>query len=240
MAVPESVRTLDRELRGIFGARLHSVLAYGSHGAADGHHGHGRSAPARAMAVVESLTDQDLRACAARTPSWHAIGLATPLIVVSGEFTRSLDAFPLEFDAIAADHVVVSGASPFEGARVEAADIRRACEVHARSHLLHLREGAIEAAGNAHALAVLLVESAAPLNALLMAVGRLEGRNDRDPAAAARHAERAIGLTGGLADIAALHEVKEIASAEADRLFAPYLAAVEKLVEYVDGWAARR
>lgn len=224
----DSVHTLDRELRGIFGPRMQSLVSYQA----------GRT-PARTLALVESLTETDLRACAERMTAWHAAGFATPLLVVAGELARSLDAFPLEFDAIAADHVVVSGHSPFEQARVDSADIRRACEVQARSHLLHLREGFLEAGGNSHGLAVLIVASAAPLNALLMSVGRLEGHSHRDPEAAARHAEHAIGVTAGLADVARLASVHEIPAADAERLFPSYLSAVEKLVGYVDGWAAR-
>jgi len=194
------------------------------------------------MAVVESLTEQDLRACAARAAAWHAHGLATPLFVVAGELARSLDAFPLEFDAIAADHRIVSGPSPFADARVDVADLRRACEVQARSHLLHLREGFIEAAGNAHALAVLVAQSAAPLNALLASVARLEGPSTGsghaagDPESAARHTERLLGLTTGLAEVAALARTGDIAAPSAERLFPVYLAAVERLVEYVDRW----
>lgn len=228
MAAPDSLQTLDRELRGVFGTRLQSLVAYQA-----------GQIPARTMALVESLTEQDLRACASRVGGWHAAGFATPLLVVAREFARSLDAFPLEFDAIRADHVVVSGPSPFDRARVEPADVRRACEVQARSQLLHLREGFVEAHGSGDALAVLVVESAAPLNALLMSLGRLEGRADRDPEAAARHAERTLGLTGGLEDVAKLVHVREIAAADAERIFPPYLAAVEQLVEYVDGWAGR-
>lgn len=228
MAASETVHTLDRELRGIFGSRMQSLVAYQP----------GRS-PSRTLAVVDSLTDQDLRACAARMQAWHAAGFATPLLVVARELARSLDTFPLEFAAIAADHEVVSGPSPFERGRIETADIRRACEVQARSHLLHLREGFLEAGGNPHAIAVLLVESAAPLNALLMSVGRLDGRTDRDPEAAARHAERLLGLTAGLAEIARLERAHDIPAADAERIFPPYLAAVEKLVEFVDGWTAR-
>jgi hypothetical protein len=219
--------TLDRELRGIFGTRMRSLVAYQTGGT-----------PARTLAVVDSLTEQDLRSCAGRMSAWHTAGFATPLLVVARELARALDAFPLEFDAIAADHVVVSGESPFAQARVAAQDLRRACEVQARSHLLHLREGFLEAGGNSHALAVLIVDSAAPLNALLTSVGRLEGRTDRDPEGAARHAEHAIGVTTGLAEIARLVQAHEIAAAEAERLFPPYLSAVEKLVDYVDGWAA--
>ena len=91
------------------------------------------------------------------TPDW-----LRPSILAAHEFERSLDAFPLEFGAIVADHVVVAGENPFVASTVEAADVRRACEVQARSHLLHLRQGYLEAGGNPDALAVLIVGSAAP------------------------------------------------------------------------------
>src|SRR4030095_10682905 len=147
--LPDSVHTLERELRGVFGPRLQSLVAYGLKTAPD-------RTPARTMALVASLTEQDLRACAARATSWHAAGLATPLVVAAREVARSLDAFPLEFAAISADHVVVSGEEPFAQLRVDAADIRRACEVQARSHLLHLREAFVEAGGNGEALGPLV------------------------------------------------------------------------------------
>ena len=65
----------------------------------------------------------------------------TPLLLAANELERSLDAFPREFGAILADHLVVAGSNPFDGLRVDPADVRRACEVQTRSHLLHLREG---------------------------------------------------------------------------------------------------
>src|SRR5689334_2622983 len=102
MAVSPPLHMLERELRGVFGSRLQSLVAYGQRAAAP-------KAPIRTMALVESLTEQDLRGCAARVLAWHGAGLATPLFVPAAEFPRSLDAFPLEFDAIVADHVVVSG-----------------------------------------------------------------------------------------------------------------------------------
>jgi len=234
MALPASVHALELELRGVFGSRLQSLVAYGLRV----HGGHGDSR-VRTLALVESLTEQDLRACARSVPAWHAAGLATPLVVARAEFDQSLDAFPLEFGAIIADHEVVSGAQPFAEARVDAADIRRACEVQARSHLLHLREGFLEAGGNSHALAMLIVQSAPPLTALLTSLARLEGRTDADAGAAARHAERAAGVTGGLADVVALTGVHEISAERAEQFFTPYLTAVEKLVAYVDKWNDR-
>jgi hypothetical protein len=231
MSIPQAVATLERELRGVFGARLQSLVMYGLQA---GRH----RKEIRTLALVESLTEQDLRGCASRVSAWHSSGLATPLILPAKEFDRSLDVFPLEFSAIIADHVLVVGDAPFGRADVEAADLRRACEIRARGHLLHLREGFIEAAENGNALAILIVESAAPLNALLASVARLAGRQSLEPEAAARHAERTLNLPGGvIADVARLASVHEIPAGDAERIFPAYLSAMESLVEYVDGWA---
>jgi len=238
MAIPETAHLVDRELREIFGPRLQSLIVYGAPSgehATPGAHGH-TEVPTRTMAVVDRMTREDLRACAGRVAGWHAHGLATPLLVAAHEFDRSLDAFPLEFGAILADHVVVSGANPFAASRLDPADVRRACEVQARSHLLHLREGYLETHGRADALSDLIVQSAPAFAALLRSVARLEGQPSED-GAAARHAERTLGVPGGaVTDIVALTGVHELPSADAERLFAPYLDAVEKLVSYVDGW----
>ena len=76
------------------------------------------------------------------------LGLDAPLFLLEPELERALDAFPLEFSEIIATRRVVSGADLFEGVTVPKADLRRACEVQARGHVLHLREGYIEAAGD--------------------------------------------------------------------------------------------
>ena len=246
MAIPEAVQLLDRELREIFGRRLQSLIVYGALARQqpkdDGHsHAHGpEESPSRTMAVVEGMTREDLRACATRVDAWHGRGLATPLLVAAREFDRSLDVFPLEFGAILADHVVVSGENPFASSKLEPADLRRACEVQARSHLLHLREGYLETRGRADALSDLIVQSAPAFAALLTSLARLEGHAG-DAGAAARHAERILGVSGGaVADIVKLAGIHELPSADAERLFGPYLEAVEKLVAYVDGWIDAR
>ena len=243
MAIPAAVETLERELRGIFDRRLRSLVVYGqranAHREASGHHGggqgHSEALPIRTLAIVDTAARDDLRACAARVASWHDAGLATPLVLAAHEFEQSLDVFPLEFGAILADHEVVAG-TPLT-AVVDPADLRRACEVQARSHLLHLRQGYLETRGNVDALAVLIVASAAPLAALLTSLARLEGLATDDATASARYVERAIGLAGEtLAHIAGLVGVREMASPEAERIFPAYLEAVERLVGHVDGW----
>jgi len=249
MQTSSAVQTLEKELRGIFGARLQSLVAYGERARATtltaqdangpGHgHGHGDDdAAVRTIAMVETLTGDDLRACAGRVAAWHDAGLATPLVLAAHEFARSLDAFPLEFGAIIADHILVAGRNPFDGMTVDAADLRRAAEVQARSHLLHLREGYLETRGRADAVAVLIEQSAPAFAALLSSLARLDRQPSYDAAAVARHAERLLGVPGGaVAEVVALAGAREISAQDADRLFPAYLDAVEKLVSYVDKW----
>lgn len=241
--LPDAVRALERDLGAIFGSRLQSLVAYGLQDTlhdGEAHHasGHQGGAPAHTLGIVQSITSDDLRACAARAATWHAAGLATPLLLAAHELSTSLDSFPLEISEILADHVVVSGRDPFQGVSVDPADVRRACEVQVRSHLLHLREGFIETRGNADALAVLIVSSAAPFAALLASLARLQGLQTRDQGAVGRHVEHAIGAPGIVTGVMKLAHVTEISAAEAVRLFPQYLEAVEKLVASVDGWKA--
>jgi hypothetical protein len=213
MPISDAVTSLDRDLREIFGDRLQSVVAYATADRSPG-------AAHPTLVVVAALTPQDLRACAARVAAWHDSGLATPLLLEAPEFARSLDAFPFEFGAILADHAIVSGTNPFDGLRVDPADVRRACEVQARSHLLHLREGYIETQGRSDALADLIARSSAPLSALLKSVARLNGGRAVDGVLA-----EVAGLGGGT-----------MSSDTARRLFPQYLSAVEHLTDEIDRW----
>jgi hypothetical protein len=196
-------------LRGIFGDRLRSVVAYGLD----------TGESVASLVLVSSLTMGDLDACAARAHGWKRDGVATPLLLPEEEFRRSLDAFPLEYCEIVRAHEVLFGASPFDDATIERGDLRRACETQIKSHLVHLREGFIEAAGTPRAIADLVTASAAAFGALLRNIARLNGSVSRDRAIATRDGAR-TGLT----------------ATDAARLFPAYLAAVEQLARYVDAW----
>ena len=67
-------------------------------------------------------------------------------------------------------------------------------------------------------------------------MAHLDGVDAADSAAAARHIERRLSLPAVASEIVALAGVSEIPSADAERLFAPYLETVERLVKYVDAW----
>jgi hypothetical protein len=247
MHIPESAVTLERDLRGIFGNRLQSMIVYGSrairadqdrpvHAGSDTP-GHAGRALTHTMAVVDVLSTDDLRVCSSRMEACEARGLAAPLLLAASEFGRSLDAFPFEFGAILNDYTLVSGSNPFDGLQVQAADLRRACEVEARGHLLHLREGYLETYGRGDAIAVLIADSAPAFAALVANVAYLDAVGG-SAIAAARHVERKIERPATASQIVSLVGVNEITSAEAERLFAPYLDTVQRLVAYIDAWTA--
>jgi hypothetical protein len=132
---------------------------------------------------------------------------------------------------------VLFGANPFDGVSIERGDLRRACETQIKSHLVHLREAYIEAAGTPRAVADLVTASAPAFGALLRNIARLNGSADKNRAAATREGARAAQLSDALvASILALERPTGVKAVDAARLFPEYLAAVEQLARYVDGW----
>ena len=208
---------LAADLRRICGDRLRSLVAYGDFAAADD----GDSA--HALGLVDGFAFPDLVKCAPLASRWRRLGLATPLLLAPEEFQRSLDVFPIEYGEIVARHVVIAGSSPFAGIAVSDADLRRACERQAKSHLIHLREGFLETDGNPTAVAQLVAASAPAFRSLLLSLEQLEPGAARDAGVAADlPREVAAAADATIADPSAL--------------LARYIAAVERLWHYVDRW----
>ena len=91
-------------------------------------------------------------------------------------------------------------------------DLRRACEVQARGHVLHLREGYIEAAGDSKNIATLVSAAIPPFRALVKNVARLDGISPK-----------------------AL--VTQFDLDNFEKGFPEALRAAERIVEYVDRWS---
>ena len=222
---------LEPELRRVFGARLHSVAAYGLEAPA--------SIPrlVHTLVLVERLSFEDLAGCAPLAAGWRRRSLAVPLILERDEFLRTLDVFPLEYGDIIASHVVIAGANPFGGARVSPVDVRRACELSAKSHLIHLREAFMETGAEPQAVARLIAASAPAFCALLRNIARLADDEEADVAAAA---ERQIGVSAAVVrEVISAGAGTRSAIAEPTALLSRYIAAAERVWEYVDTWRAR-
>ena len=192
-----SIDTLAVQLREIFGERLKMVASFGG--------------DAHTCAVVQNLTLDDLDRCAAHGSKWHTLGLHVPLFIVEGELPRALDAFPLELNEIMATRRVLSGSDVFAELVIPKQELRRACEVQARGHVLHLREGYIQAAGDRQKVAALVAAGVPTFRGLVTNVARLEG-------------------------IAPKALVTQLELDNFETGFAEALRAAERIVDYVDRW----
>jgi hypothetical protein len=228
---PEERRALDglaAELGRVFGSRLLSIAAYGWRAPAE---------PPRilhTLALVEDLSFEDLAACVPLAAGWRRRSLAVPLILEREEFMRTLDVFPLEYGDIVAHHVIVAGADLFAGASVSPADVRRACELSAKSHLIHLREGFLESGGDPQAVARLLAASAPAFRALLANIARLADDDDDE---VAETAERQMGVPASVVrEVLGAAAGTHTTIADSTALLKRYIAAAERVWEYVDTW----
>ncbi len=212
-------QALAGDVTRVFGHRLIAVVAY---------------APTRGAVFTDTIEAADLDALSVLTDTWHRGGLDTPLLLTAEEFRRSLDVFPIEYQAIIDRHVVITGTPPFAGAAVSPEELRRACEAQAKGHLIHLRQAWVDAAGHSDQLAAKLAASALPLRALLSHVAKLEGDANADPLAVASR----IGAHDDILNaVLALETQPDGARVLVARL-PQYLAACEHVWAYIDEWRA--
>lgn len=233
----QAAESLAADLRRVFGTRLQSVVAYGVDD------GGQAGEPLHTMALVDRVTFDDLAACVPLSQTWQRRGLGVPLILSRDEFTRSLDAFALEYGAIVARHVVIEGRDPFEHLALNDDDVRRACERQAKSHVIHLREGFLERGRDARAVAAMIAGSVQAFELLLVNIAKMEAGIRLLPGTAgqedlAARAAEAIGLSPVLLDdLRASRSGGAIVDPTA--LLARYIAGAERAWQYVDGWRAR-
>jgi hypothetical protein len=195
-----STEAMAAQLKAIFGDRLRMVAQFG--------------ADSNTCAIVDSLTMADLERCAALGTEWKGARLESPLLLTRDELARAVDAFPLELNEILATRRVLHGDDMFAGLSVAAADVRRACEVQARGHVVHLREGFIESAGSAKAVAQLVSASVVRFRSLLASIARLDGSTTNELVAR-------LGL------------------GNFEKGFQDSLQAAERLVDFVDRWSGK-
>ena len=236
-AAQKAVELLAGDLERVFGPRLRSLVAYP---------GNQNDGAIHSCALVDDLSFQDLARCLPSTDGWQRRNIAVPLLLSPEEWRRTLDIFPLEYAAILAAYAVVRGPDPFAGVTIPSEDVRRATEAQAKSHLIHLREAYLESRGEPTRIAQILVESAAPLRALLTNLLRLPdgavhppqtGRLDDE--ALARLAEARTGAPAEvIRDVLAATTDGPSTVADPSHLLARHIEAARLIWAYVDRWRA--
>jgi hypothetical protein len=197
----------------------------------------GPDATIHTLALVDTLGYADLAACAQRLDAWESLHLAMPLFLSPDEFSSSLDVFPLEYGAIISSHLALVGDDPFSGIAVQRDDVRRACEVQAKSHVIHLREGFLQAGGSGLKVSRLIAHSISSFHTLLTNLALLDRQDASTMDALARYAESHAGLSASLVSrLLTLPERDPLTADEAMQWYPPYLDASEALARFVDGW----
>jgi hypothetical protein len=221
-----TVKPVLDDLQRVFGDRLEALVVYGWRS----------TGPVPTLALVRSLSFDDLNACAARTGAWRRAGAATPLLVTRADFARSLDAFPIEYGEIMQHHVVMFGTDPFQDLVITHEDLRRACEVQVKSHLLHLREDYLESGGHYADIDALVRESVPGFEALLRHLSRLDDQTGKSASDLVHYAQRLRLDPRTVGDLIALAESTGPSPVDAVKLFPAYLDTMERLAEFVDRW----
>jgi hypothetical protein len=215
------------DLQRIFGDRLEALVAYGLD-----------HRPVPSLAIVDRLTPDDLAGCAARVRSWQAAGAATPLLLSRHDFIRSADVFPIEYAEMHDTALVLHGANPFALiGGINAGDVRRACEAHVRSHLLHLREDYLECGGSPAEVGAIVRESVPAFAVILRRLARLFGETATTSAELTAFAADRLGADARvIGDVLALGDPHQAGTVDAFRTFPAYVDALERLSRLVDEW----
>jgi hypothetical protein len=231
--VRDALSLLARDLRDVFGTRLQTLVAYGLSREPRDHDG------IHTLALVDRITFDDLAACAPAADRWERRGLAVPLLISRDEFMRTLDVFPLEYDAIITDHVIVEGPDLFAALQVDELDLRRAIELQAKSHLIHLREAFVESGRDSGRVARLIAASARAFRTLLANIARLNGRPAHTDDEIASAAAALAGLDAAMVREVLAASVSTTAAVDPSALLARYIAGTELIWRYVDSWRQR-
>ena len=147
------------------------------------------------LAVVDTLSTDDLRACAARVDAWHDGGLATPLAPRRARVRALARRVPVRVRRHPRrPRASCPAAIRSTGSRRDRRSAPRVRSAGAQP-LLHLREGYLETRGRGDALAVLIVRIGAARSPRCSRASR--GSTASPPATTpppARHVERRLSL----------------------------------------------
>jgi hypothetical protein len=233
-----TLEELVSQLRAAYGTSLRSVVLYGS--AAAGEHIQKRS-DYNVLVVVDALDAQRLTAAAAASRAWADAGNPAPLTLTTSEWRGSSDIFPMEYADILERHRVLYGEPPFDGIKVDLANLRLQLEQEAMGKLIRLRQGLLASGNDGQRQLELLSASASAIMIIFRAFLRMHGekppvdnlllvdavarRAGFDPAPFARVVRHVRGEA-------------PLKPAEVGPVLAEYLRGMGQLVTYLDVYHA--
>jgi len=225
---------LVRQLQLAYGEGLKSVVLYGS--AVAGEHNPKKS-DYNVLVVVDSLPLARLRAVAAVSKAWAEDGNPPPMTFTAREWKSSADIFPMEYADILERHRVLYGDPPFDGIKVTASDLRLQVEQQTMGKLLQLRQATMGAGGDSKLQLEVLEKSLSTLMVIFRGISRLVGEV---PSQDYEELTRALAQRAGFAAdpfvkvIRHVRGTEKISREDASGILEGYLAAMERLVAYLN------
>jgi hypothetical protein len=189
------------------------------------------------LVIVDALPLDRLRAVAAVTKAWAEDGNPPPMTFTMNEWKSSSDIFPMEYADILERHRVLFGASPFDGIRVSPADLRLEVEQQTMGKLLQLRQATMGAGGDSKLQLEVLEKSLSTLMVIFRGVSRLVGEvPSQDYEELTRSLARRAGFAADpfASVIRHVRGTEKIPRENAAGILEEYLAAMERLVEFLD------
>lgn len=230
----ERANAFAEALRGTYGDVLVSVVLYGSAARGDFHEG---VSDLNMLVLLRDTRPSTLRRGSGMARDWAKQGNPPPLILGADEWSRSADAFPIEFADIQTAHRILHGTDPFADVVVDREHLRLQCEHELKGKQIQLREGYLLSAEQPKELGALLVHSFSTFLVLFRTVLRLAGGPvSHDAEETIAEVARRVGFdVAPLRDILAARRTKTPLKPRADSpLVTGYLDAVARTVEFVD------
>jgi hypothetical protein len=233
--------TLDdlvTQLRAAYGARLDSVVLYGS--AAAGEHIPKRS-DYNVLLLLKEIDASVLSSASAVARAWSDAGNPPPMTMTVAEWRGSADVFPMEYADILDRHRVLYGSPPFDGVSVSMRDLRLQLEQQVMGKLLQLRQGALLAGTDGKRQTELIAASLSTMMVLFRAVLRLNGETPAaDNAALAQRVGALAGLdaTPFVRAVQHVRGERKLEPSDAGAMLTGYIDGIRMLQRYLDTYGA--
>ncbi len=160
-----------------------------------------------------------------------------PLIFTEGEFKKSNDVFPIEFEDIISNHKVLFGKDVLSGLKIDNSNLKHQCEYELKSKLVRLRQHWLVNRRKKKAILNILMDSISSVLTVIKHIVKLTGENIP---------EKKIDAPGILAKktninpeifnkiYSAKHNEKDGKILNPEEAVKEYLIQIEKIVNFVD------
>ena len=226
-------QTFSERLKTVCGARLKSVILFGS--AASGDHA-GKRSDYNVLVVLDRLGLEELKVLSPVIRSWVKGGNPAPLLFTPESLMRSTGVFPLEFADIQSSRQVLFGEDMVKRLSVPTDYLRIELGHELRGKLMRLHSRYLLTEGHPRDVTELVIRSLSTFLTLFRGTLRLYQREIpmKKLEATAALAQHLPMDTRIFETVSRLKRGEKVPGIVPDQLFAQYLQAIESVVEAVD------